>query len=151
MNSPKTTKSIQSLEEMRAFAKACAASLPSRALLLLDGPMGAGKTQFTKFLVEALGSSETVSPSFAIHNSYVGRNRTIEHFDLFRLESEEDLESTGFWDFFRAKEGLVIIEWSAKLNEFGLYRQLPRSWWTQQLQFQNLGGESRVVEMTTRN
>jgi tRNA threonylcarbamoyladenosine biosynthesis protein TsaE len=147
----KSTKAIQSLEEMRAFAQECAANLPSRALLLLDGPMGAGKTQFSKFLVEALGSSETVSPSFAIHNSYAGRDRTIEHFDLFRLESEEDLESTGFWDFFRAKEGLVIIEWSEKLDDFGLRQQLPRSWWTQHLQFQNLGGESRVVEVTTRS
>lgn len=121
-------RKIESLESLRGFANEIAGRAGSRFLLLLDGPMGAGKTQFTKFLIEAIGSSETVSPSFAIHNSYETLRGEVHHFDLFRLENGDDLESTGFWDLFSNEEAWMIIEWSAKLDEFGLSHQLPTTW-----------------------
>lgn len=121
---------IKDLADMRAFAQSVAQEVRTnrRLLILLDGEMGAGKTQFTRFLLEELGSDEACSPSFAIHNSYSTLSGSVEHMDLYRLESEDDLESTGFWDFFRAKEGVVIIEWADRLREMGLADQLPRTW-----------------------
>lgn len=124
----KTTVTVRDLDEMKALVERLAARLGPRALILLDGPMGAGKTQATRFLVEALGGDEGASPSFAIHHSYATPRGPVEHFDLFRLRNEDDLESTGFWDFFRAREGVIVIEWFARLKEFGLERQLPRTW-----------------------
>jgi tRNA threonylcarbamoyladenosine biosynthesis protein TsaE len=121
-------REIENLAEMKAFAEEVAGQIGERALILLDGPMGAGKTQFTQFLLEALGGEGGQSPSFAIHNSYEVPRGSIEHFDLFRLKSEDDLESTGFWDFFRAKQGIIVIEWASKLEELGLRAALPRSW-----------------------
>jgi tRNA threonylcarbamoyladenosine biosynthesis protein TsaE len=99
-----------------------------RHIVLLDGPMGAGKTQFTRFFMKALGSNETVSPSFAIHNSYETPVGTVEHFDLYRLENEDDLESTGFWDYFLNRKGIIVIEWASRLREAGLEAALPRTW-----------------------
>lgn len=149
MSGEVSVREIQSLSEMQALAHELAGSLGRRQLILLDGPMGAGKTQFTKFLLEALGGSEVVSPSFAIHNSYASRRGFIEHMDLFRLESEEDLESTGFWDFFRAREGVVIVEWAERLNEMGLTPQLPRTWPCLALRFEvpTGSGEKRRVSI----
>jgi tRNA threonylcarbamoyladenosine biosynthesis protein TsaE len=49
----------------------------------------------------------------------------MDHVDLYRLESEEDLESTGFWDLFGQKKGLVVIEWSDRLNQ----DLLPLNWY----------------------
>jgi tRNA threonylcarbamoyladenosine biosynthesis protein TsaE len=119
---------IASLIDLRAFAKEIAAEGGSRRLLLLGGPMGAGKTQFAKYFLEAVGSHDTVSPSFAIHHSYeTGAGHDVHHFDLFRLENADDLESTGFWDLF-AGDGWMIIEWAEKLDEFGLRDSLPRTW-----------------------
>lgn len=120
-------RSIDSLESLKQFATETAADSGDRLLLLLDGPMGAGKTQFTKFFLEAIGSSDTVSPSFAIHNSYETARGDVHHFDLFRLESADDLESTGFWDLFES-DAWVVIEWAEKLNEFGLLSALPEAW-----------------------
>ena len=144
-------RKIENLDEMKAFAAeiAEACGRGPRCLLLLDGEMGAGKTQFTRFMLEALGSDETASPSFAIHNSYAVRGGgSVEHFDLFRLESEEDLESTGFWDFFRAKAGLVVIEWAERLDKFGLTSQLPRTWPTRKIHFEFVLGQPSAREIT---
>lgn len=136
------TRDVSTLEKLRAFANEIASEGGPRLILLLDGPMGAGKTQFTKYLLEAMGSHDAVSPSFAIHNSYETARGEVHHFDLFRLESEDDLESTGFWDLF-AGEAWLVIEWSEKLDEFGLRDALP-AWPTIHLTF-GQEGEKRFV------
>ena len=122
---------LQSSQDTIRFAQRVASSLEKlpRAILMLEGSMGAGKTFFTRFLVSALGSADAaVSPTFAIHNTYQTARGTVEHFDLFRIESADDLESAGFWDFFQANDKIVIIEWADRLKAFGLEDQLPRAW-----------------------
>lgn len=141
------TQRVNSLDELRAFASSVAAKGGERFLVLLDGPMGAGKTQFTKFLLEAIGSSDTVSPSFAIHNAYATARGDVHHFDLFRLESADDLESTGFWDLFEG-EAWIVIEWAEKLAEFGLADSLPRHWPRTHLKFEV--ARDGVREVTSR-
>lgn len=114
---------------MRAFAGSIAAEYKGgRWLILLDGPMGAGKTQFARFLLEALGSAEATSPSFAIHNRYETKQGAVEHLDLYRIDNKDDLESTAFWDLFSESDGIVIIEWSDRLKDWGVYSHLPRHW-----------------------
>lgn len=132
---------IQDLDGLRKFAVGLAGNLSARHILLLDGPMGAGKTAFTRFLVEALGSTETVSPSFAIHNQYETKRGLVDHVDLYRLESEDDLESTGFWDLFASAEGLVIIEWAERLPK----DSLPVSWKKTRLEFEITGPSCRRI------
>jgi len=105
-----------------------------RTLLLLEGPVGAGKTELVKVLTRQLGIQETASPSFAIHHHYQCGNITVDHVDLYRLESEDDLESTGFWDLFGAKAGLVVIEWSDRLNQ----DLLPLNWFKVKVEIKKL-------------
>lgn len=126
---------------MKAFAAGLVPSLGQKRILLLDGPMGAGKTQFTRFLLEALGGDETVSPSFAIHNQYSTSRGPVDHIDLYRLENEDDLESTGFWDLFSASQGLIIIEWAERLPA----GSLPRTWQKTHLKFEITGTNSRKI------
>lgn len=135
-----TENKISNLSDLKQLAQDTVARLGARALLLLSGPMGVGKTQFTRFLLDELSCDETVSPSFAIHNTYHSRLGNVEHIDLFRLESEADLESTGFWDLFEATEGIFIIEWADRLSEFGVLDQLPRSWLKISMQFEFVSG-----------
>ncbi len=137
-------RQIGSLDDLRTFASEIAAEGGDRLLVLLDGPMGAGKTQFTKFFLEAIGSSDTVSPSFALHNSYETARGDVHHLDLFRLENADDLESTGFWDLFET-DAWVIVEWAEKLDEFGLRESLPRSWDQVHLKFSVSADGSRTV------
>lgn len=150
--SPATTevREIRNLEAMRDFAREVVleAAHSRRLLILLDGEMGAGKTQFTRYLIEEMGSDEACSPSFAIHNSYQTSRGPVEHMDLYRLENEDDLESTGFWDFFLAGEGLVIIEWAGRLREMGLEGALPRTWPKLEIKIEHGGTpEERVLRL----
>lgn len=93
-------------------------------LLLLYGSMGVGKTQFVRFLVEALASKEqkeiignVCSPSFTLYNIYQVDQFYVAHVDLYRLKVEEELESIGFWDLFQNKYDIVIVEWPERLHE----------------------------------
>lgn len=96
------------------IAAEIAQKLKNGGFLALYGGMGAGKTSFVRGLVKELCPEclDLVhSPTFAIVNEYRGEKLTIFHFDLYRLTDEEDLYSTGFYDY--AEQGaLVITEWS---------------------------------------
>lgn len=113
-------------------------------IVLLEGVMGAGKTQFLRFCLTALGVGDVSSPTYAIHHEYKVGNRRLDHFDLYRLEDEEDLESTGFWEILNRKEALVFIEWADRLNT----SSLPQSAEKWQLKL-SLGstGDSRNIQI----
>ncbi len=87
--------------------------------------MGAGKTQAVRLILRNLGAEEDVqSPSFAIHNRYIFLSGHVDHVDLFRLENEEELESTGFWDLLAQPKAFVLIEWPERLPD----QSLPIHW-----------------------
>ncbi|MBR6563732.1 MAG: tRNA (adenosine(37)-N6)-threonylcarbamoyltransferase complex ATPase subunit type 1 TsaE [Clostridia bacterium] len=95
-------------------AREIAQKVKNGGFLALYGGMGAGKTSFVRGLVKALCPEclDLVhSPTFAIVNEYRGKELAIFHFDLYRLTDEEDLYSTGFYDY-AEQGGLVITEWS---------------------------------------
>ena len=99
----------------------------SKLLVLLEGPMGVGKTQWVNFLLQELGVDEVCSPTFAIHNMYqLSDGSSVDHLDLYRLRDDEDLESTGFWDLFSRPRGLVLIEWGDMLDSDFLPMQWKR-------------------------
>ena len=89
------------------------------AVILLYGEMGAGKTHFVKGIALALGITQVVtSPTFALVNEYKG----LSHFDLFRINSIDDLYAIGFYDYIG--NGIIAIEWSE--NVPGLEREFDK-------------------------
>lgn len=85
------------------------------AVLALWGGMGMGKTALTRGIACAFGIKDQVSsPTFAIVNEYRGTKGNIFHFDMYRVSDEEDLESTGFYEYLN--KGLLIIEWSENIK-----------------------------------
>jgi tRNA threonylcarbamoyladenosine biosynthesis protein TsaE len=106
---------FQSLKETEKWAREFAVKISRPSLILLDGEMGAGKTQLVKWFVAALGGAVASSPTFAIHQSYEAPRGALDHVDLYRLESAADLESTGFWDLLRAPDALVFVEWAERV------------------------------------
>jgi len=86
-------------------------------VVLLRGALGAGKTTLTRGLARGLGLKDLTdvsSPSYTLINIYQGRV-PIYHLDLYRLEGERDLYSTGFDDFLSV-EGVSIVEWGERLS-----------------------------------
>lgn len=104
----------ESISDTEKIAAEIAEKLKGGGFLALYGEMGAGKTAFVRGLVKAL-CPECLplvhSPTFAIVNEYIGRNVRIYHFDLYRLRDEDDLLSTGFYDYIEGG-GIIVTEWS---------------------------------------
>ena len=103
-------------QEGERWVRANAANLTRPRVILLSGTLGAGKTQVVKWFVQALGGGNFASsPTFAIHQQYAVANGHVDHVDLYRLQSDADLESSGFWDLFEQPNGLVFVEWAERL------------------------------------
>lgn len=101
-------------EETAALATRMAEGLKGGEVLAFTGGMGMGKTAFTRGLVMALGAGDVVSsPTFALVNEYRGR-LTVEHFDMYRVNSWDDLYSTGFFDYLET-DCVLVIEWSENI------------------------------------
>ncbi|MGI6203132.1 MAG: tRNA (adenosine(37)-N6)-threonylcarbamoyltransferase complex ATPase subunit type 1 TsaE [Eubacteriales bacterium] len=81
----------------------------------LYGGLGAGKTAFVRGLASVIAPGTSVtSPTYAIVNEYGGPKVTLVHFDFYRIESEDDLYSCGYDDYFRP--GIVIAaEWCERI------------------------------------
>lgn len=100
-------------EECSAAGRALGAALEPGSVVALNGPLGAGKTQFVKGLAEALGVTEEVSsPTFTLIHEYSGTRRRLCHFDFYRMETAEEAAALGLEDYF-GKE-CCAVEWAEK-------------------------------------
>ena len=91
--------------------------LPAPKLVLLRGDLGAGKTTLVKGIVAALRAADSeavTSPTFTLVHEYAGRNVRIFHLDLYRLETEAELEGIGLWEIADARNSLVLVEWGER-------------------------------------
>lgn len=108
---------LKSALETRKLGKRLAAQLKGNETIALFGDLGVGKTEFTKGIADFFGVEDMVSsPTFSIMNEYRCGNFNIYHFDMYRVHSFEDLESTGFFEFI--DKNIVIIEWSENIIDF---------------------------------
>lgn len=97
-----------SVEETKALATLIASKLKPGDVVALYGTLGAGKTTFTGHLVKALGMQSRVqSPTFVIHRKY----DHINHLDLYRITSEEELKDLGLLEMFSDQKAITLIEW----------------------------------------
>ena len=104
-----------SAAETEALGERVAARLKGGEVLALFGPMGMGKTAFTRGLARGLGvRGEVSSPTFALVHEHAGRI-PLYHFDMFRVTSWDDLYSTGFFDYLGG-DGVLAIEWSENIE-----------------------------------
>lgn len=114
--------SVHSTEETKKLAERLADDIKPGDILALFGDLGSGKTTFTGFLVKALGFSDRVqSPTFVIMRHYKNGSgkslvKEINHLDLYRIRTEEELDDLGINELFEKKDTLTLIEWPELLN-----------------------------------
>ncbi|HOF68105.1 MAG TPA: tRNA (adenosine(37)-N6)-threonylcarbamoyltransferase complex ATPase subunit type 1 TsaE, partial [Ruminococcus sp.] len=99
-------------------AKKLGSMLHAGDIIAYKGGLGAGKTTFTRGLAIGLGLGDNVfSPTFSLVNEYKGKNISLYHFDMYRISGEDDLESTGFYDY-PFEDNIVAVEWSENIADF---------------------------------
>ncbi len=104
-------------QETESLGKRLGDLLFPGAVLLLDGDLGAGKTAFARGVARGLGVTSPVqSPTFTILLAHSGR-LPFYHFDLYRIESEEELLDIGIEECLD-DEGVTLVEWAEKFQGF---------------------------------
>ena len=107
---------LKGLKETEEFRQKLGSLLEGGDLLSLTGDLGAGKTTLTKSIGIGLEISDYItSPTFTLINEYKGRV-WLYHFDVYRLEGEEDLLDLGYEDYFYS-DGVTIVEWGDKIED----------------------------------
>lgn len=110
-------------EETENLGKELAKKLEPGSVVALYGDLGAGKTAFVRGLAEGLCCKGNVcSPTYALVNEYAGQI-PLAHFDMYRIDGWESLESTGYFDYLDSGY-ILAIEWSEKIRA-----ALPKEAW----------------------
>ena len=114
----------QTLEAGAGLGRRLCAEYPQGIVVLLIGPLGAGKTVFAKGVAEGLGiPDQIVSPTYTIVSEYTSGRMLLHHIDLYRIEGIDQMENLGLEDIFRGT-GVVLVEWGEKI-ESALAPALP--------------------------
>jgi tRNA threonylcarbamoyladenosine biosynthesis protein TsaE len=111
------TFSTASQEETIKLGRRIARGLPPKALVLLIGNLGAGKTTLAKGMIEGLGAAqpdEVTSPTFTLIHEY--GNGRVYHIDLYRLDTKAEVETLGL-DELLDREAVVLIEWGERFMD----------------------------------
>ena len=105
-----------SAEETIELGKKIGSLLKPGDVIAMTGTLAAGKTTITKGIAQALGIKDNItSPTFCLISEYEGEKMPLYHFDVYRLDGEEDFETLGADEMLYGK-GVCIIEWSEKVK-----------------------------------
>jgi tRNA threonylcarbamoyladenosine biosynthesis protein TsaE len=131
------------LGELRRIGRTLARAAREGDLILLYGPLGAGKTTLVRAVAEALEVSDPVrSPSFTLANIYAGRVR-VQHLDLYRLDEIGDDDALALEEYV-GSDAVTLVEWP----QAGIGR-LGSATWTVRLDHETLNERSLEIEAST--
>ena len=129
----------ESEDETIALGEKLAAELPPRAVVLLIGQLGAGKTTLAKGIVKGLGAAQpedVSSPTFTLIHEY---SASVYHIDLYRLDTPEQVATLGLDEIFD-RRAVVLIEWGERFPEL-----MPED--RIEIRLRSDGENSRAIEL----
>jgi tRNA threonylcarbamoyladenosine biosynthesis protein TsaE len=110
----------KSAEETIALGRELASKLAPPKLVVLRGDLGAGKTTLVKGIAEgfhAASEEDVTSPTFTLIHEYRGPSATVYHIDLYRIDTQRELETLGLDDLM-SENSVLLIEWGEKFARF---------------------------------
>ena len=134
-----------SAEETIAFGRSLKDLLAPPKLVVLRGPLGAGKTTLIKGIAEgfaAAAEEDVTSPTFTLIHEYRGPAANLYHIDLYRIDTDRELETLGLDDLF-AENSILLIEWGEKFPRFTHERDI-------EIVLEPVGEDERRIRVTSR-
>ena len=134
-----------SAEETIAFGRSLADALSPPLIVLLRGDLGAGKTTLVKGIAEGFGAAraeDVTSPTFTLVHEYRGPDITLYHIDLYRIDTQRDLETLGLDDLL-TPNSILLIEWGEKFPRLQRDQNL-------EITLERVGETERRIQRTTR-
>ncbi len=139
-----------SADETIAFGRRLAAELTPPLIVLLRGELGAGKTTLVKGIAEGFEAAlaeDVTSPTFTLVHEYRGPRVTLYHIDLYRIDTQRDLETLGLDDLL-APNCILLIEWGEKFPRFDRDKDVEIT--LEQVGEERAGESERRIQVTTR-
>jgi len=136
-----------SADETIALGRKLAPTLKNARMVILRGDLGAGKTTLTKGIAEGLQAAsqdDVTSPTFTLVHEYRGPDITLYHVDLYRIETDRELDTLGLDELFTENGNLVLLEWGEKFPRFVQECDL-------EIQIERQGDEQRRVLVKRRS
>jgi len=134
-----------SAAETVAFGRQFATELSPPLVVLLRGDLGAGKTTLVKGIAEgfrAASAQDVTSPTFTLVHEYRSPRATLYHIDLYRIDTERELETLGLDDLV-AENSILLIEWGEKFPRFVRDRDV-------EIVLKPVGESGRSIQLSTR-
>jgi tRNA threonylcarbamoyladenosine biosynthesis protein TsaE len=134
-----------SAEETTELGRQLAAELKPGSIVLLRGELGAGKTTMVKGIAEGFQAAEAASvtsPTFTLIHEYRGPEVTLYHIDLYRIDTQRELDTLALDDLM-SETSILLIEWGEKFERFAQERDA-------EIAIEHLGGDERRVVFTSR-
>jgi len=134
-----------SAEETIVFGRSLASELSPPLIVLLRGDLGAGKTTLVKGIAEGFGAAraeDVTSPTFTLVHEYCGPGVTLYHIDLYRIDTQRDLETLGLDDLL-TPNSILLIEWGEKFARLRRDQNV-------EITLERVGETERRIQRTTR-
>lgn len=134
----------RSAEETTALGRKLAERIVAPKLILLRGDLGAGKTTLVKGIAAGFGAAtedEVTSPTFTLVHEYRGPTATLYHIDLYRVDTQRELETLGLDDLM-TENSILLIEWGEKFARFERERDV-------EIALERVSENERGIKVTT--
>lgn len=131
-----------SAEETTELGRQLAAELKTGSIVLLRGDLGAGKTTLIKGIAEGFNAAEAeavTSPTFTLIHEYRGPEVTLYHIDLYRIDTQRELDTLALDDLMESN-AILLIEWGEKFERFAKERDV-------EIAIEHEGGDDRVIKI----
>jgi tRNA threonylcarbamoyladenosine biosynthesis protein TsaE len=135
-----------SAEETTELGRRLAAELNPGSVVLLRGDLGAGKTTMIKGIAEgfkAAQAEDVTSPTFTLIHEYRGPEVTLYHIDLYRIDTQRELDTLALDDLM-VPYSILLIEWGDKFERFAKERDV-------EIVIEHGGGDDRVITIKRQN
>ena len=139
------TFTTHSAEETTELGRRLATDLKPGNVVLLRGDLGAGKTTMVKGIAEgfqAAKADDVTSPTFTLIHEYRGPAVTLYHIDLYRIDTQRELDTLALDDLM-TPNSILLIEWGEKFERFAKERDV-------EIAIEHKGGDERLVFLRSR-